>query len=280
MKGDVGLKNFVDYKWLKENLDREDLIILDVRDGDENIEGAQLYEEGHIRGAQYVPGNMLVSQVQSHGGRSPLPDLEEFLNNMKSFGIRDDSAVVVYDKGEIAKAGRLWWLLKYIGKDKVYVLDGGYNKWKKEKGEISKERPKVDRSDCLSLNVNQNIRVDMEEVKRKLNNSSTAIVDVRAYERYTGEYEPLDKVGGHIPNALNYPWEKLVEDGEIKPLDQVEEYFRKLRDYDEIIVHCGSGITATVNIMLMEEIGLKPKHYNGGYSDWISYQDNEVVTEE
>lgn len=86
----------------------------------------------------------------------------------------------------------------------------------------------------------------------------------------------MDRIPGHIPNALNYPWMDLIKDGEIISLDEAKQHFKDLKDYEEIIVYCGSGITATVNILLMEEIGLNPKHYAGGYSDWVSYEDNEV----
>lgn len=277
MRGEIILKNFVNYEWLMENINKEQLIILDVRKGEEPLEGIALYKEGHIKGAQYVQEEIFVGEVTKHGGRSPLPNLDEFVENMKSLGINNDSTVVIYDEEDMSTAGRLWWILKHIGKDKVYVLNGGYNKWKYSNGEITSEIPKVEKSDSLSLCIDKNLEVDMEYVKKAINKDYTAIIDSRAYERYIGEVEPLDRIPGHIPNAINYPWTKVVEDGEIMSLEKAKEYFKDLFDYEEIIIYCGSGITATVNIMLMEEIGLKPKHYSGGYSDWVSYLDNEVI---
>lgn len=259
------------------NLKNDNLIILDVRKGSEEQEGIQIHKDGHINGAQYVSYEILVGEVSTYGGRSPLPKLETFVENMKGFGIGDDSIVVIYDDGNISIAGRLWWMLKLIGKDKIFVLEGGFNKWKDNNGEISTIIPAVKKSNSLSLNIDKGINVDMEYVKKAINSDSTAIVDARAYERYIGEVEPLDRVAGHIPSALNYPWINSLRDGEIISLDEVKEYFKELKDYKEIIVYCGSGITATVDILLMEEIGLKPKHYAGGYSDWVSYEDNEVV---
>lgn len=276
-KEDEQMKNFVNYEWLMENLNNEKLIILDVRQGTEELAGIQIYKEEHIKGAQYVSFHkVMVGKLSKYGGRSPLPKLETFIENIKEFGISDDSIIVIYGDPNIEVAGRLWWMLKYIGKDNVFILDGGYSKWKKNNGEITTVIPEVERSDSLSLNIKDKLYVDMEGVKRVINSESSAIVDSRAYERYTGEVEPLDRIPGHIPSALNYPWMDLIKDGEIISLDEARQHFKDLKDYEEIIVHCGSGITATVNILLMEEIGLKPKHYAGGYSDWVSYEDNEV----
>ncbi|MFA5575688.1 MAG: sulfurtransferase [Tissierellaceae bacterium] len=274
------MKNIVNHKWLKDNLDKNSLVILDVREEIEEASGQSLYNKGHIKGAQYVSFNdVMVKEASKHGGRSPLPDLETFTQDMRAFGIDDNSIVVIYDDGNITRAGRLWWMLKLIGKDKVFVLDGGYDKWIDINGEITREIPAVEKSASLSLNTNKEIIVDMEYVKDAIGSNTAAIVDARAYERYTGEVEPIDRLPGHIPSALNFPWANLIKDGELLSLNEAREYFKELEDYEEIIVYCGSGITASVSILLLDEMGLNPKHYAGGYSDWISYKGNESVSE-
>ncbi|MSU00489.1 sulfurtransferase [Tissierella pigra] len=272
------MKNIISQEWLKDNISKEDLIILDTRAelNDPNY-GLNEYEKGHIKGAHFVPMEEITTgELREHGGRHPLPDMNEFIENMKSFGIKDDSTVIIYDDGDLAMAGRLWWILKYSGKHQVYILEGGIKSWVENGMEVTTEIPKVKKSDILTLNLDSSMEVDIDYVKEAIGNKDVVIIDSRAYERYIGEVEPLDKIPGHIPNALNYPWMNLVENG-LKSKEELEEYFKPLKDYREVIVHCGSGITGTVNLMFMEEIGLKPKFYVGGYSDWVSYGDNEVV---
>lgn len=272
------MKNIISQEWLKDNISKEDLIILDTRaELNEPDYGLNEYNKGHIKGAQFVSmEEVMTGELKEHGGRHPLPDMDEFIENMKSLGIEDNSTVVIYDDGDLAMAGRLWWILKYSGKNKVYVLKGGIKSWVENDLELTTEIPKVKKSNSLTLNLTPSMEVDMDYVKKVIIDKDIAIIDSRAYERYIGKIEIVDKVAGHIPSALNYPWTNLVEDG-IKPKEELEEYFKPLKDYKEVIVHCGSGITGTVNLMFMEEVGLKPKFYVGGYSDWISYEDNEIV---
>ncbi|WMM25286.1 sulfurtransferase [Tissierella sp. MB52-C2] len=272
------MKNIISQEWLKNNISKEDLIILDTRaELNDPSYGFNEYNKGHIKGAQFVSmEEVMTGELREHGGRHPLPNMDEFIENMKSLGIEDNSTVVIYDDGELAMAGRLWWILKYSGKNKVYVLEGGIKSWVENDLELTTEIPKVKKSNSLTLNLAPSMEVDMDYVKKVITDKDIAIIDSRAYERYIGKIETIDKVAGHIPSALNYPWTNLVEDG-IKPKEELEEYFKPLKDYKEVIVHCGSGITGTVNLMFMEEIGLKPKFYVGGYSDWISYEDNEIV---
>lgn len=276
------MKNFVDYKWLMENMENKKLIILDARAGlTDPLEGINDYNKDHIKGAQFVSlEEVMTGEIDTHGGRHPIPDLDQFTKDMKELGMEDDSTVIIYDDGNLAMAGRLWWLLKYFNKDNVFILEGGIKKWKDNGGITTKEISEVEKSNSLSLSINKDMKIDMEYVKDRIDKDNTAIVDARAYERYIGKVEPMDKIPGHIPNALNYPWMDLVENGEIPNMDELREKFKDLEDKEEIIVHCGSGITGTVNLLLMEEIGLNPKLYPGGYSDWISYDENEIITGE
>lgn len=273
------MKNIVSQEWLLENMSREDLIVLDTRAELGDLEyGIKEYEKGHIEGARFVSvEDIMTGEVGAHGGRHPLPNMEKFIDDMKKLGIRDGSTVVIYDDGDLAMAGRLWWMLKYIGFPKAYVLDGGIKLWTEKGLPVTTEIRKVKEGDRLSLNIDHSILVDIDYVKKAMEKESTAIVDARAAERYRGEVEPLDRIPGHIPNALNFPWMKLVERGRSMSKEEATVYFQPLKDYEEIIVHCGSGITGTVNYIFMEEIGLKPKFYLGGYSDWVSYEDNVVI---
>lgn len=274
------MKNIVSQEWLINNLSNENLIILDARAGLTDPDyGYDGYKEGHIKGAQFVSmEETMTGELSFHGGRHPLPDMEVFIKDMKDLGINDGSTILIYDDGDLAMAGRLWWLLKYSGKDNVYILEGGIKQWIHNGNELTTEIPKVPKSDSLSLNINDLMNVNINYVKAAIDSENIAIVDARARERYLGEVEPLDRIPGHIPNALNFPWMDLVVDGKIMDKEQLIDYLKPLEKYEEIIIHCGSGITGTVNYILMEEIGLKPRLYAGGYSDWVSYPDNEVET--
>lgn len=273
------MKNFRNKKWLIENINNNNLVILDARAelNDANA-GYEQYKNGHIMGAQYVDlGHVMTGKVGEHGGRHPLPPMDEFINNMKKLGINNDSTIIVYDNGDLAMAGRLWWMLKYVGLEKVYVLEGGYDDWVNSNLEITQEVIKPKRYSDLNLNIKKLMLANIEDVKEAIKSDNIAIIDSRSYDRYSGEVEPLDRVAGHIPTALNYPWLDLIRENK-KDTNQLEKLFKDLYKYDEILVHCGSGITGTVNILFMEEIGLNPKLYAGGYSDWVSYKGNQVIS--
>lgn len=275
------MKNFKTKEWLFEYINNDNLIILDARaELNDSSAGFEQYKNGHIKGAQYVDlDEVMTGEIGEHGGRHSLPPMDEFANNMKKLGINDDSIIIVYDNGDLAMAGRLWWLLKYAGLEKVYVLEGGYDDWINSNLEITQEVTKPTKSTNLTLNINRCLIADIKDVKSVINSDNIAIVDSRTFDRYSGEVEPLDTVAGHIPTALNYPWVDLIKDNK-KDIIELKEHFEELFKFDEILVHCGSGITGTVNMLFMEEIGLKPKLYAGGYSDWISYNGNKVISKD
>lgn len=274
------MKNFVSFKWLEENLYNDNLIILDARgDLSDPQEGQKLYDKGHIPNSRFVSlEETMTGELSEHGGRHPLPDMEKFLENMKDLGISNDSKIVIYDDGGLSFAGRLWWLLKYMGKEDVFVLIGGYNNWVRSGGEISVAAPLVERSEDLELNIQEEIVVDMEMVKNFISEDKVLLIDSRGPERYIGEVEPLDKKAGRIPGAINYPFDDLLGE-EFPTKDEIKNHYKDLENYDDLVLYCGSGVSATVNYLFMEEAGLEPKLYPGSFSDWISYDENEVETD-
>ncbi|MER2175459.1 MAG: sulfurtransferase [Carnobacterium sp.] len=273
------MKNFVTQTWLLENCSNNDLILLDARaELNDPKAGYNQYKTGHIKRAQFVSlEDTMTGKVSEHGGRHPLPDMEVFIKEMKQLGISDSSTVIIYDNGDLAMAGRLWWLLRYAGKDKVFLLEGGIKHWVDNGLELTIVFPEPQASGDLRLNLNESMIAEHSEVKAAVDLDQTAIIDSRAYERYSGQVEPLDKLPGHIPSALNYPWMDLVDEGTIIDNKNINEKFKSLEEYEDIIVHCGSGITGTVNVLFMEEAGLEPRLYLGGYSDWVSYENSQVV---
>ncbi|WP_338011585.1 sulfurtransferase [Lederbergia galactosidilytica] len=118
-----------------------------------------------------------------------------------------------------------------------------------------------------------------EEVKLRSQDQKAILLDSRAQERYLGIVEPMDRVAGHIPNAINYDWSEGLENGQWKSIEQQKQRFSSLDKEKEVIVYCGSGVTATPNVLTLIESGFKQvKLYAGSYSDWVSYPDNPVTT--
>lgn len=274
------MKNLVNVQWLKDNLYKDNLVIFDVRSilGNESY-GKEEYQKGHIPNAIYVSTErVLTGEIKEHGGRHPLPDMKKFTSDMNQLGVDDESKVLVYDNGDLSMAGRLWWMLRYIGFKDVSVLFGGFNSWKASNYPITTDLPKIRESKELSLNLQEKMIADIEDAKKTAKDKTQVLIDSRTADRYRGEVEPIDRVPGHIPGAVNIPWTDIHQ---YKIIDEsiIEVHYKGLSDYEKIVIHCGSGITATVNIIFMDEIGLDPALYVGGYSDWISYKENEIVRE-
>ena len=277
------MSNFISAKWLKENLNNDKLVIVDCRFSlmDKDY-GKKSYEKCHIKGAVRVDiETELSAPVTKHGGRHPLPDINELKCTFEKIGISNDSIVIAYDDGDLAGCSRLWWILKYLGHDKVYVLNGGINIFKEIGGDVTSEE-NVSTKGNFKVNLNEDMRVDMEYVRERINNENVALVDCREYKRYIGEFEPVDKKAGHIPNALNYFWMDILNKNEerltIKSEEVLKDYFKELNNYDEVIIYCGSGITASPVSLALNEIKIPHKFYTGSFSDWISYEENQVDT--
>jgi thiosulfate/3-mercaptopyruvate sulfurtransferase len=275
------MKNLVTAKWLKDNLSNEKLVIVDCRFNLMDKEyGKRSYEEGHIEGSVRVDlETELSAPVKKHGGRHPLPTDEQLKETFENIGISDDSIVVAYDEGDLSGPSRLWWILNYLGHKNTYILKGGINEFKSIGGKITTDKTDVNKG-ILNINTNEAMKVDMEYVKARLNKDNVAIVDSRETQRYNGEFEPVDKKCGHIPSALNYFWMEIFNKNEdklqLKSEVELKKHFDKLNKYDEVIVYCGSGITACPNSLALSEIGIEHKVYPGSFSDWISYDDNQV----
>ena len=277
--------NLVTSYWLAENINNENIVILDCRfDLIDKEYSQRAFEKSHIKRAQRIDiETQLSNKEQEHGGRHPIPTTTELEGIFQKIGINQDSVVISYDEGDLAGASRLWWILKYLGHNEVYVLNGGITEFEKIGGEVTTEIKKLKTGDFV-VNINESMKVDMEYVKERINNENTVIVDSREYKRYIGKFEPVDKKAGHIPNAKNYFWMNILKkENNIFNLKDKEELIRNFENldlYEEIIIYCGSGITACANSLALSEIGIEHKVYCGSFSDWISYDDNEVETKE
>jgi len=273
------LKNVVTVDFLLENFKNQTLVILDCRFNLMDPEyGLKAYKKSHIENAKFISLEQdMAGKVEKHGGRHPLPDMKVFAKKLEAAGVNDKSMVVIYDKGDLASASRLWWMLKYIGKEDVYILQGGFKEWTYRGFKTTTEAYSSLNSGELRVNLRPKMLCDVDFTRENIDKPGSIIIDSRANERYLGLVEPMDKKAGHIKGAENYFWGENFENGRFKSLKGIEEGLSKFKKYDTIIVHCGSGITACPNIMAMDEIGLEPRLYLGGWSDWVSYEENQVI---
>ncbi|WP_046173675.1 sulfurtransferase [Domibacillus indicus] len=261
--------------WLNENL--EQAAIFDCRFNlADPAEGAALYEKSHIPGAYYAHlDHHLSGEKGQGGGRHPLPDMTVFQAFMESCGVSDDTPVVAYDDGVSMFAGRLWWLLSYAGHQNVFILDGGFSAWTEAGLPVTDEKPER-RTGRLTLELQEDMAADAEEVA----SGSALLIDSRASERYLGETEPLDRVPGHIPGAINRFFGEAMEKGKWKPASEQKKRFAGIDRDKPIIVYCGSGVSATPNIIALKQAGFtNVKLYPGSYSDWSSDELRPIETE-
>lgn len=265
----------VSTKWLQEHLTNPNLKIIDCRFRLNNPHwGHQQYLKSHILGAYYFDLDQdLSSPKQKHGGRHPLPDLNLFAHKLEQIGIiKNQTNVVVYDDFRFAFASRLWWLLHYLGHHKVFLLDGGWNAWQKENLPVTGTLPELAQG-FFPVQIADDLVVDIETVRKSLDSNTSILIDARSGDRYRGENEPIDPVAGHIPGAVNLFWQNMTDsEGYFVPIETQKKFWQFCQDKDQIIVYCGSGVTACVNIFSLEMSGIKkPRLYVGGWSDWCSY---------
>ena len=253
------------------------LCLIDVRASLVDPEaGRRLYDAAHLPGAVHLSLDRdLSGPVGAHGGRHPLPDMEVFTETLQRNGIGDAAEVVVYDDGGMF-AARLWWLLRYAGLDRVRVLDGGFSAWAEAGLPVTQDVPKPEPA-TLTLRLRPEMVVDMDTVRTKLGDPNVTLIDARAPERYRGEVEPLDNKAGHIPGALNRPFAENLEYGHFKSSEALRARFAEVET--EIILYCGSGVSAAHNALALAEAGVTgAKLYAGSWSDWSSYDENPVAT--
>lgn len=234
------------------------------------------YTALHLDGAIYVdPENQLATPADaSKGGRHPLPTVEKFSNVLGSLGIEPNSHVVIYDDKQGGNAAaRFWWMLKAIGHINVQVLNGGLQSAKAARYPMSSET--VSPTPCSPYPINEwkLPTVDLAEVKVASEQGNHVIVDVRSSERFDGITEPIDLIAGHIPGAINIPFTtNLNELGEYLSPGELEAKYTKAFEglnADQVIIHCGSGITACHTLLAMAAAGLGiPKLYVGSWSEW------------
>ena len=252
----AGWTTLVQADILSVALERPDLVIVDCRFSllDPHL-GEQSWHRSHIPGAAYAHLERDLSDMSRKGeGRHPWPDAETFCAKLTRWGIAPSSQVVAYDDGDGAYAARLWFLLRTLGHEKVAVLDGGWTRWT-SLGLPASSLPREPASQRYVANFDTSRLLDAEAVEAHLA-AGGMLVDARAAARFRGEEEPLDKVAGHVPGAVNRPYAENMVEGRFKSPMQLADEYRALlagRDPSEVVVMCGSGVTACHNLLAMED---------------------------
>jgi len=280
-------ENFVSADELGARLDDPNWVVIDCRfDLMRPGAGRLTYEAGHIPGAVYADLDQdLASAVvdDGTGGRHPLPDPTEFGQLLASWGVGPHSIVVAYDDLDNAVAARLWWLLRWVGHERVAVLDGGLDAWVEADGPLTTEIPQplpgLFKPRPGSMPV-----IDAECVEAELADGTLLLLDARAADRFAGRIEPLDRVAGHIPGASNTPFQdNLGTDKCFRPAAELHAYYRARvgdRPMETVACMCGSGVTACHTLLALEAAGMRGALlYVGSWSDWISSEQRPVADE-
>ncbi|MDD5580826.1 MAG: sulfurtransferase [Methylobacter sp.] len=267
---------------LNQHINNTNWIIIDCRFSLADTEaGVKAYRRGHIPHARYAHLDKdLSSGITAHTGRHPLPGFTALTKKLGDWGIANHSQVVVYDDAGGVFAARLWWLLYCLGHENAAVLNGGIKQWLKEGYKTTTTLP-TSKTTTFRPYLNDELWVNAVQVQNNLAKKSICLIDARSAERFRGEEEPIDPIAGHIPGAVNRPFQlNLDANGLFLSGDDMYKQFKQIigDKAPEHVVHmCGSGVTACHNVLAMEYAGLKgSKLYAGSWSEWIRNKNRAV----
>ena len=263
--------------------DTADAVVVDCRFDLMNPEaGREAWQAGHIPGAFYADLDQDLASARRPGsGRHPLPDPTAFATLLGSWGVAPDTLVVAYDNVGGAIAARLWWLLGWVGHEHAALLDGGLQAWEASGFPLSHQVP-VGTDNSYPVKPGTLGDIDTEAVSKGLAKGALTLIDARDPARFGGEAEPIDPVAGHVPGALNRPFNlNLDAAGLFKAPPTLRAEFSALLDGqpEAVASMCGSGVTACHNLFAMQLAGLLPARlYVGSWSGWISDPNRPVGT--
>lgn len=231
-------------------------------------EGRALYEKEHIAGAVYFDLEKDLSDMSKKDGRHPMPEKEQLVDLFESAGLQLEDRIYVYDQGGAPFAPRAWWMLKYAGFRHVSIVNGGFEALKKAGYATTSNKETFDRTRITPV-WREETYADRDYVKAITERKKDSLLlDARTAVRYRGEHEPLDPVAGHIPTAKNFDWEQVKDGGSLVVTDELQQAVPGDR---EVVVYCGSGVTASPLYTVLKEAGYdNVKLYVGSYSDWIT----------
>ena len=262
-----------------------DVVVFDCSfDLADTAAGRRAHEAGHVPGARYLHLDDDLSAARNgRNGRHPLPAREDFAARLAALGVNGGSLVVVYDRSGGMYAARAWWMLHWVGHAQVAVLDGGLAAWKAAGGALQTGVAAPAVPGTLRLGAAATPTVTRDDLLAHLSDGTWQVVDARAPDRFRGENETLDPVGGHIPGAVNRLFrDNLGADGRFKPADVLRAEWRAVPGSDHPerwVMSCGSGVTACHNLLALEVAGLGgARLYPGSWSEWCSWPHAPVGT--
>jgi thiosulfate/3-mercaptopyruvate sulfurtransferase len=245
--------------------------------------GEENYLKGHIPGAVYAHLDRdLSGPITPASGRHPLPDPELMAERLSAWGIGPGRQVVIYDTANGAIAARLWWMLQYYGHHAAAILEGGYAKWVGEARPLTAGSEQPHPRARFVPKLNPALLITAEEVDAIRLDPDWKLIDARSAIRFRGEQEPIDRVAGHIPGAVNrFHGENLKQDGALLSTAELRRQFKALlgnTSTSHTAVYCGSGVTSCLHIAAMQKAGLGfPRLYAGSWSEWIQDPNHPVA---
>ncbi len=246
--------------------------------------GRKNYQAAHLPGAHFVSLDTdMGGQKTGTNGRHPLPEREHVVDVMRGLGVNDDTQVIVYDQCEGMHAARVWWTLNWLGHRDVAVLDGGLKAWQRHGGQTQSAVPgPVPVGNFSDRGVGMPV-VTYEDLLHNIDTRERLVVDARAEDRFAGQNETLDPVGGHIPGAVNYFYKhNLNPDGTFKTSEQLTAQFQAVigqRRAEFLVMQCGSGVSACHNLLALQMVGLGTAPlYVGSWSEWCSREGAPIAT--
>jgi thiosulfate/3-mercaptopyruvate sulfurtransferase len=268
--------NLIGTEELRGYLGQGGVRILDCRFDLGDVHAGRLaYEAGHIPGAVYADLDIdLSAPIQPDSGRHPLPGAPDFASTLGRLGIDNSTDVIVYDAGPGSLAARAWWMLRWVGHERVRLLDGGFQAWQTlgwpvvgGQERVAQRHFRVAARDDLIVTT-----ADLSDDIKRI--GALNLIDARDEARFRGEVEPIDTVAGHIPGARNTPFQLSLDDGDRwRPRNELQALWSETLPGDTdaaSIVMCGSGVTACHLVISALEAGIRePRLYVGSWSEWI-----------
>ncbi|CTQ62964.1 MULTISPECIES: 3-mercaptopyruvate sulfurtransferase [Stappiaceae] len=273
----------VSTQWLADHLESPDLAVINAwMPPVTHPDAPPVYPNAHVPGAVFFDVNEICDKTSDLPHMLPQPHV--FSSAMRKLGIGDGQTIVVYDDFGFYSAPRVWWTLRTMGAERVFVLDGGFPKWRAENRPVTDDVPRKPQSHFTSR-LNHGAVADLAEIRNTIRASSRQILDARSVDRFSG-VAPEPRAGlrsGHMPSALNLPFTRLInESGTFRTKDELKQIYQEAGvDLEKpVTTTCGSGVTAAILTLGLTVLGSRDLAlYDGSWTDWGGREDTEIVSD-